>query len=565
MNYFSMLDTRFPTIHDEKSLRLRTFLGLARYLVLSLIFTKLTLIRLLNGSCPKLRLFLSDWTMIDEPISSSHHMRFLATLCFFGLCVKSVIFFRAALNPGILEYLVNDPRENKNNKHSELNIMKLHKIDSTIHTTRTTDLATNNKLQIRIVQNSSAISESSDRQRLASDDKLSRLIRLFMGFPSQSQPRNVNGCTYIGRDHHTIDNWIMISRRFEASFKLICSTICCTQGLAILFTFLKFIHGVSQSSECLDCSQTLRIFALIETLIVHLDGSFCAIGLLSHVIIVIIYLSNQAAWTRAHLSNYIHSLDLHQEVKGITRSDEDFTNHSLMLQQSDGESKVIKHKSMMRNIISSNSLAVVDQSHYTLSPKYFDNPMRNFSNTNSQKIVSKYIATVKYNEDKQRDYHDGLDKCEKRILDLLYSFDEQKSIISLMATIEYISLISNITMIPLIYAANRMGYISFISLFGYSISVISNVIICLRVANHCAIINYATLYTCKLMFGICARYPGEPIQIRWSLIYYNWFCPIRCVFKVGNFFELTYLNIIRTISFSISIVTVHLNFLNKFG
>lgn len=159
-----------------------------------------------------------------------------------------------------------------------------------------------------------------------------------------------------------------------------------------------------------------------------------------------------------------------------------------------------------------------------------------------------------------KDDHHGLEICKKRVLDLLYSFDEQKPLLIFLTTIEYLWLSSTFTTLPLLLIMSRVELVVARPLIAYFVASLVSLILCLKIATDCANVNYATLGVGKLMFRLCARFPGHPTQMQWSLIYKSWFFPDRCAFRVADYFELTYLNIVKTISYAISAVTLYLNF-----
>lgn len=589
MNYFSMLDTRFPTIHDENSLRFRTYLDLIRFFILFIIGIKLTLLTFLNGSLPSFRYYIMDWTALNPSMTGSHQIRFMMTLCFLGLCMKRNLFFKSTLHAGILEFLIEDPRDlNESCKLSRYN-----KSDSQ---------------SMNSIKNDAKYSESSDKLcnyvttskffgRRYWLDPLKRYINLLMGLPSQCEPKEAHQYKLTRKDFHTLQNWLKLSRDFVRSFKLTCLLVCCTHGGTVVYGCIRVLFFSRRPPECMECTESLRLVALIETFIVYSEGILCTMGLLTQVHTVVIYLTHQATWTKTYLTNYITSLDKSHHSNHLISREEDIDEHRVMLQTLQSNSLIntinshdaINYDTKLHHTTDSmgtrtetvsrvhkklfvNSLHRHPTSDYLkrtdiIATNHKSNPISSSISLNEDSSVDPKTATnkrefasIKYDQDH---YHE-LEVCRKRVLDLLYSFDEQKPLITFMVTIKYISLFSKITTIPLLLTISRLGFAIAQVLVGYIVAGFFTSIICLKIAIDCANVNYATLDVGKLMFSICARYPGQPIQMHWSRIYYNWYLPIRCVFKVANFFELTYLNIVKTVSYAISAVTLYLNYLNRF-
>lgn len=550
MNFFSALDTRFPTIYAKDHLRLITIVSLLRFISLLMIGIKLSIISILNGALPKFRYFLLDWTIINPVLTGNHQVRFMTTLCFLGLCVKRNIFFKTTMNAGILEFLVQDPRK-----------IGDHKIVRNDYENKTNFEFKTDKLT-RYIDNLKPFLEP--RFNL---ERLKRYLKLFMGYPSQGRPREPIYSEQLDKkDFHTLENWLIVSREFARSFKRTCAILTVTHGGTVIYGCARVLLLTRRPPGCGECTRGLVIVALFETFVVYSEGIFCIIGLLAQVNTVVIYLSHQAAWTNKYLRNYIKFVDMTQNLNQSSRVR---SGNRMMLQQLHTETwnsefhanNIIDIKARSRTINGTRLYA--NNLRRRATSKYLE---ENQSNIDYKSISMLDTTPNRHNSNLDHDFeYCALRVCRKRVLELLHSVDEQKRLVTYMVTIKYISLFSKITVIPLILTIRHLGLSVARPLVGYVISGAYTLLICSKIAIDCANVNYATLQIAKLMFSICARYPDQPLQTQWSRIYYHWFFPVRCVFKVANFFDLTYLNLVKTISYVISAITIYLNYLTRFN
>lgn len=573
MNIFFTVDFRFPNCHDEKTLKIRTYISLARCLIISFLTMKLGLISIFDESLPQLRLFMLDWTILYPKAFRIHMVRSFFSLVLIGSSLKRAILLTRNFHGNILEFMIQDPRfrnvrsdisESTNNKsydeHVEQYILET-------------------KNNIKDVQSQIYRTHLSDKCELAHESEFlnfiffeiwRRLAQLLKGTPIRLPAKDIHPNPNHEKAFHSVENWFRISRQFEIRFKMIVLNTFLIYGTASVVGCVRILLLIrSQPETCLRC-KFLGCIGLFETTMIFGDGIMDIIGLVGHINLVLIYFDNLFKWTRSHLRDYICQLDeavnsdrfkaisnevshkdINARIGGIVEFEKSVTQK--------GGSGVLNKQSLTK------SWSLQNANIYM----FYSTQQQTFRPLSSINELEGYLETRHIISDKNFDWNSpginrNLEGAKRLISDVLYAIDEQKDFISHLGVIEYMWLATIFSILPMFVIISRIGVYNGMPLLGFISSGIMTQLLCFGFVKICAQINYEALKMGKLMFEVCARYPSQKIHNEWSRMFYHWYYPARCVFKVAGVFEITYINIVRTISYIISMITLLLTYGTRF-
>lgn len=150
-------------------------------------------------------------------------------------------------------------------------------------------------------------------------------------------------------------------------------------------------------------------------------------------------------------------------------------------------------------------------------------------------------------------------EAQNKIIQLLSCIDNSKPPISFIGTAIILWMLTSLSFAPLLVynlqsKQRANGHLIYAATGLISLS--SGLMFTLTGAEvHKRAVDLATN-----LFRVCFLFHSRSVAMRWNKILMSWYCPNRIAFKVSGTFELTYLSVIKAISFLVSGLTLVLNY-----
>lgn len=561
MNICVCVDLQFPSCHDHRTLSIRTYFNVTRFILELYLTIKFGLLSILNESQPHLRSLILDWTIVEPEVFRIHLVRSFFAFIILGLCLKTGMLFNRNFHGNIVEFMTQDPRSKKerdrdggiNQKERSGSILEIN--TGVPRTYPRSDHGSSDK---------SWLPQASEFFRLLVMRNWARLVPLPR--PKSIKKHGSSNLNY-AKAFHSIDNWFLISRQLERRFKLTLLITSTLYGSLTLTGFIKMFLLMRRKLANYPQFFLLGSLAFFELAFLITDGFVNIIGYISHINLMVNYFTHLFKWSRDYFSNYIALLDqsadwINRLASGSKVGDKKEMNYTDRLHRESNSVIILEYPSKEQQLYRKrNSSSNLWDLHRNVDYMLSSFRPHTFKPTSFSELDG-YLETrpIINNEINHTNMNYDLESAKKVVSDILHAIDEQKEFVAYVGVVEYLWLGTSLSLVPMLVIISRIGINEALPLVDFITIGLITQIVCFRIAKICADINYNAIGIGKLMFRICARYPSQKIHNEWSRMFYNWYYPAKCVFKVAGVFELTYANILKTISYMTTLITLLLNY-----
>jgi hypothetical protein len=147
---------------------------------------------------------------------------------------------------------------------------------------------------------------------------------------------------------------------------------------------------------------------------------------------------------------------------------------------------------------------------------------------------------------------------QHQLIVFLKCIDNHQQPVSFIGSVILVCLVMGLSLVPVL--AHNLHMSTRRSLVIYVVSAVTPVLVCFIFTGIGAQVYRRANRIAAKVFGLCMLYEDCCIKRRWNKIIFIWYVPNRCALKIGDAVGLTYLNILKSISFIISGLTLILTY-----
>lgn len=501
-------------------------------LIICLNFVIRAMVVYVLNSCEssEFRYSILDWTVVYPPSYRFKLLRVMICINFISIIVKRSVLSKESFDTAFQDHMINVPNLRKSSFSRSPRASKelgQHIPSFMVNPTsdcEKTDLYMNIKFRLATI---------SKKPRAETSGLLS-YIDLIEDQPSRisneqqqdSRLSNANRASLIETRSswmidRGIDHWIAMSKYVKAGvfkflliFGISCSGVVFMAGARILF----MLNG---ARDCDILDTRLRIIGTFEVTIVFVDFYGCIAGALGYVWLVHSDLMFLADDSDRKLSEVIH---VHVKSKHQNSS------------SSQGSIRFTEYNEVDNLFRSNQEFVLGFVSNY---PIRHPNSISDTSKPEDDLLASQTAD------------------AQMSVIKFLIALDGHKKSMTFLGNFIYVWLILSLSLVPLILERDMKGLLSY-SIYIFMLT--SAVVSCLYYSILCGHVNARAMQIERAIFKISYRTQNILKRTLWNKVLLLWFNPNRCSFCVCNTLELTYVNIMKSLSFVLSGLALILNY-----